>query len=148
MNQIVRPAERRFGWDLFGDFDGLVNQVLRPANNSNIERAANVAIDVKETEDAYTVHAELPGVKKQDLDISINEGVLTINAETRFEHAENQDGRVLRQERRYGKYVRSMRLGNDVDDSAVTADYSDGILTLKLPKTEQVKPKKVEVKVN
>ncbi len=149
MNQIVRPSDRRFGWDLFGDFDSLVNQMFRPAAaNPEGERASTPAIDVKESDTVYTVHAELPGVKKEDLDISINEGVLTINAETRFEHEDKENGRVLRQERRYGKYVRSMRLGNDVDEANVSADYTDGILTLTLPKTAEVKPKKIDVKVS
>lgn len=149
MNQIVRPTDRRFGWDLFGDFDNIVNQMFRPATQGGeVERAATPAIDVKENDAAYIVHAELPGVKKEDLDISINDGVLTINAETRFEHEEKEKGRVLRQERRYGKFVRSMRLGVDVDEANVSADYTDGILTLTLPKAEEVKPKKIEVRVS
>ncbi len=151
MNNMIRPSDRRFGWDLFGDFDGVVNQMFRtPSTQARQEsdRAVAPAIDVKENEQAYTVHAELPGVKKEDLDISINDGVLTINAETRYEHEDKEKGRVIRQERRYGKFVRSMRLGADVDESNVEADYTDGILILTLPKTEEVKPKKIEVKLS
>lgn len=150
MNQIVKPSERRYGWDLFGDFDEFVNQVFRAptARGDNGERAIMPAIDVAETDNAYIVRAELPGVRKEDLDVTINDGVLTINAETRYEHSEQEKGRVIRQERRYGKYVRSMRLGGEVDESKVTADYTDGILTLTLPKSEEVKPKKIEVKVS
>ena len=150
MNQIVKPSERRYGWDLFGDFDEFVNQVFRAptARSDNGERAIMPAIDVAETDNAYIVRAELPGVRKEDLDVTINDGVLTINAETRYEHSEQEKGRVIRQERRYGKYVRSMRLGGEVDESKVTADYTDGILTLTLPKSEEVKPKKIEVKVS
>ena len=150
MNQIVKPSERRYGWDLFGDFDEFVNQVFRApvTRGDNGERAIMPAIDVSETDNSYIVRAELPGVKKEDLDVTINDGVLTINAETRYEHSEQEKGRVIRQERRYGKYVRSMRLGGEVDESKVTADYTDGILTLTLPKSEEVKPKKIEVKVS
>jgi HSP20 family protein len=150
MNQIVKPSDRRFGWDLFGDFDEFVNQMFRaPAGRGNDgERAIMPAIDVSETDHSYIVRAELPGIKKDDLDVSINDGVLTINAETRFEREEKEKGRMIRQERRYGKYVRSMRLGGDVDESKVSADYTDGILTLTLPKSEEVKPKKIDVKVS
>ncbi len=150
MNQIVSPSDRRYGWDLFGDFDELVNQMFRaPApRNGEGNRAMAPAIDVSENDGAYLVRAELPGVKKEDLDVTINDGVLTINAESRYEHDEKEKGRLIRQERRYGKYVRSMRLGGDVDESKVTADYTDGILTLTLPKSEAVKPKKVDVKVS
>jgi HSP20 family protein len=150
MNQMTKPADRRFGWDLFGDFDDIINQMRRGPlyRNEEGERALAPAIDVSENDHAYVVRAELPGVKKDDLDVTINDGMLTINAETRYEHDEKKKGRVIRQERRYGKYVRSMRLGNDVDDARVTADYTDGILTLTLPKSEEVKPKKIDVKVS
>ena len=150
MNQIVKPSERRYGWDLFGDFDDFVNQMLRAptSRGDNGDRAIMPAIDVSETDHAYVVRAELPGVKKEDLDVTINDGVLTINAESRYEHTDKEKGRMIRQERRYGKYVRSMRLGGEVDESKVSADYSDGILTLTLPKSEEVKPKKIDVKVS
>lgn len=150
MNQIIRPSDRRFGWDLFGDLDDFVNQVFRAPRvaSGEGERANAPAIDVKETDAAYIVHAELPGVKKDDLNISISDGVLTINAETRFESEEKDAGRVIRQERRYGKFVRSMRLGNDVDEAQVSADYTDGVLNVTLPKTEEVKPKRIEVRVS
>lgn len=149
MNQIVKP-ERRYGWDLFGDFDDVVNQMFRsPAyREGDRDRSLAPAIDVTENDHSYVVRAELPGVKKDDLDVTINDGVLTINAETRYEHDEKEKGRVIRQERRYGKYVRSMRLGGDVDESKVSADYTDGILTLTLPKSEEVKPKKIDVKIS
>jgi HSP20 family protein len=72
---------------------------------------------------------------------------LTINAETRYENEHKEDGRIIRQERRYGKFVRSMRLGDEVDKEKVEAEYKDGVLSLRLPKAEAVKPKKIEVNV-
>ena len=150
MNQIVKRGNRLPGWEMFGDFDDVVNQLFRGgvASNSQTEQALTPAIDVSETSEVYTVRAELPGIKKEDLDVSINEGILTINAESRFEHEDKEKGRVIRQERRYGKYVRSMRLGGEVDEDNVVADYSDGVLTLTLPKADKVKPKKIAVNVN
>lgn len=149
MNAIVRSPERNLGWDVFGEFDGLLNNFFRttPVRRSvNYDTMAPV-IDVSETDDAYKVRAELPGVDKEDLDVSINDGVLTISAESKFEHNEEKDGRVIRQERRYGKYARSMRLADNVDEDKVKAEYKDGILVLDLPKAEVVKPKKIEVAV-
>lgn len=105
------------------------------------------AVDVSETENEYHVRADLPGVKKDDLDISIQDGMLTINAETREEKKEEKEGRVIRQERRYGKFVRSMRLGDAVNVGNIKASYKDGVLDLVLPKTEKVKPKKISVNV-
>ncbi len=78
----------------------------------------------------------------------MHDGVLTINAESRFEKEDREEGRVIRQERRYGKYVRSIRLGNDIDASHVKANYKDGVLELELPKVEEVKPKKIAIDVN
>jgi HSP20 family protein len=93
------------------------------------------------------VTAELPGVKKEDIDVSVENGVLTITAETRSETEEKEGDRVIRQERRYGRYLRSLRLGKTVDEKRVKASYRDGILELILPKAEEVKPKKITVDV-
>lgn len=147
MNTMMQPA-RYSAWDVFNDPDRFVegfSRVLRPATDSG--QAIVPAVDVTESDNEYLVRAELPGVKKEDLDVSIQDGVLTINAETKYEHDEKDNGRIIRQERRYGKIVRSMRLGDDVDASKVKADYKQGVLSLVLPKHEEVAPKKIDVKV-
>ena len=105
------------------------------------------AIDVSENEGAYLVKAELPGVAREDLDVTIKDGVLAINAERKKEKKDDKDGRVIREERYYGKFVRSLRLGSDVDESGIEAHYEDGVLNLSLPKTAEVKPRKVDVKI-
>jgi HSP20 family protein len=112
------------------------------------DAARSPAIDVSETESAYLVKAELPGVSRDGLDVTINDGVLTINAERNEEKKEEKEGRLIRQERYYGKFVRSLRLGSDVDESKVEARYEDGVLHLSLPKTAEVKPRKVDIKVS
>jgi HSP20 family protein len=147
MNTIVRAPERHSGWDVFNDLDSVFEGFLRPTRR-NFEGGALVpAMDVSETDHEYLVKAELPGIKKEDLEVAIQDGVLTINAETRYDNEHQEDGRIIRQERRYGKFVRSMRLGNEVDKEKVKAEYKDGILALSLPKAEAVKPKKIEVNV-
>ncbi len=146
MNDITRKSERRSPWGLFGDFDDALDDFWRPIRHED-GGAFVPAMDVSENENEYHVRADLPGVNKDDLDISIQDGVLTINAETSQEQKERKEGRVIRQERRYGKFVRSMRLGDAVDVDKIKADYKDGVLDLVLPKAEKVKPKKIDVQV-
>ena len=146
MKEVTRSPEKRSAWGLFSDLDDVFDDFWRPIRRDN-GGAFAPAVDVSETEHEYHVHADLPGVKKDDLDISIQDGMLTINAETREEKKEEKEGRVIRQERRYGKFVRSMRLGDAVNVGNIKASYKDGVLDLVLPKTEKVKPKKISVNV-
>ncbi|MDH3688024.1 MAG: Hsp20/alpha crystallin family protein [Gammaproteobacteria bacterium] len=147
MNAVVRAQEVRSPWDIF---DGVVDGLFRPVSRYSQRggQALAPAIDVIEKDGEYLVRAELPGVKKEDLDVSIQDGVLTINAQSKYENEEKKDGRVIRQERHYGKYVRSMRLGEVIDDKNIKAEYKDGILELVLSKAEEVKPKKIDVEVH
>lgn len=150
MNDVVNVNERRPLLGTFTDFDDLFEGLFTPRRVSrSFESNALVpAIDVAETDSGYLIQAEIPGVKKEDLNVSVQDGVLTINAESKYEDEEKKGGRVVRQERRYGKFVRSMRLGKDVDSSNVKAEYKDGILELKLPKLEEVKPKKIAIDIS
>lgn len=148
MTYLTRlPGRRTNLWD--ESFDNFLNGLVRPV--SWMEEAGSEAMvptmDIKEAEHEYHVTAELPGVKKEDIDINLENGVLTISAETLDEKEEREADRVIRQERRYGKYTRSLRLGEQVDEAKVKADYKDGVLKLTLPKTEAVKPKKISVNV-
>lgn len=152
MNEMTRQPEKRSVWGTFDDFDNLFDEFWRPARVGRFSGAAEgafaPALDLTETDNEYRVRADLPGVKKDDLDISIQDGVLTINAETKYEDEKKENGRVIRQERRYGKFVRSMRLGDTVDVDKVKAEYKDGVLDLVLPKAEQVRPKRIDVQVS
>lgn len=152
MNEMTRTPENRSLWGVFNDFDNLLDDFWRPARalrtGGEAGGAFAPALDVTETDNEYRIRADLPGVKKDDLNISIQDGVLTINAETRYEDENSNNGRLIRQERRYGKFVRSMRLGDAVDVDKVKADYKDGVLNLVLPKSEQVRPKRIDVQVS
>lgn len=146
-NLIPWKAERRgFPW-LDEDFDNIFEGFFRPlrAWEQAPSGALVPAIDVSEDDEQYLVRAELPGVKKDDINISLEDGVLHISAETKSEQEEKKGGRVIRQERHYGKYVRSLRLVNTVDEQKVKAKYKDGVLELVLPKSESVKPKQIAV---
>jgi len=150
MNTLIRsvrnPIARRFNDDLDTMFEGF----FRPMRWMDEETASDgmaPRLDVVERNGEFVVRAELPGVRKEDIDISVENGVLTITAESRSESEEKDGDRVIRQERRYGKFVRSLRLGKAIDEKQVKAGYKDGVLELTLPKAEEVKPKKITVDV-
>lgn len=106
---------------------------------------AGMALDMYETDDNVVVKTAVPGVKAEDIDVSITGDTLTIKAETK-EDEEIKRENYLRRERRYGSYCRSVTLPGGLKTDEAEADYSDGILTLTLPKAEEVKPKSIEVK--
>ena len=149
MHNLICSGERRLSRDVLDDFDHIINGFFRVPMVPRSEAAAQMpAMDINETEAAYLVKAELPGMRKQDLVVTINKGVLTINAEHNEKQEKKQDGRLIRQERRCGKFVRSLRLGTNVDEKNVMADYRDGVLSLTLPKAKEVQPRKVEVAIS
>ena len=150
MRELANAVERRPRARGFGDFDELFGRFFEsPWAIQDADGKAFVpAVDVSENENEYRIKADIPGVKKEDLTLEIQEGALTLSAESKYEHEEKGEGRVIRQERRYGKYARSMRLGKDVDTSNVKAEYKDGVLELTLPKLEEVKPRKIAIDVS
>jgi HSP20 family protein len=104
------------------------------------------AIDLHENKDNFIILAELPGMKKEDIEISLHEGALTISGERRSEE-KLEDGETFRTERFFGKFHRSVVLPKPVKADKVSASYKDGVLTVTLPKTEEVKPKQIEVSI-
>ena len=103
-------------------------------------------VDITEDDQAYLIKAELPEVKKNDVKVTVENGVLNISGERKFEK-EEQNKRYHRIERAYGSFTRSFAVPDDADDSAVTAEFKDGLLTVRLAKSEKARPKSVEVKV-
>jgi HSP20 family protein len=104
-----------------------------------------LAVDMYETEDVVVVKTAIPGVKAEDIDVSVTGDTLTVKAETK-EEEEIQRENYLRRERRYGSYCRSVSLPGGLETDKAGADYTDGILTLTFPKAEEVKPKSIKVK--
>lgn len=97
-------------------------------------QSPEMRVDVKETDDHYAVHAELPGVDKQDIHVNIDGATVSISAERKQEKEVKEGERVLRTERYYGKVSRSFQLGQEVDESTAKAKFTDGVLELVLPK--------------
>jgi len=109
------------------------------------EQVAQFRVDVSETENAYTIRAEIAGVKKEDINISIDGDQVAISAEVKNEKEAKDGERMLRTERYYGKAYRAFQLGQPVDDSAAAAKYADGILELTLPKRAATSAKRIEI---
>jgi HSP20 family protein len=104
------------------------------------------AVDIYETEHELVVKADLPDVKPEDLDIRVENNILTIRGERKFEKKVSED-KYLRVERACGSFSRSFSLANTVNTEAIKADYKDGVLALTIPKREEAKPKQIKVQV-
>ena len=104
------------------------------------------AVDIYETENELVIKADLPDVNPQNLDIRVENNILTIRGERKFESKVKEDN-YLRVERAYGSFSRSFSLANSVKTEAIKADYQNGVLTLSLPKREEAKPKQIKVTV-
>ena len=104
-----------------------------------------IKVDVKEDDGAYTVHAEIPGVKKEDIHVSVEGNQVSISSEVKKETEEKKGERVVHSERYFGKVMRSFTLAHEVDDAAASAKYSDGVLELRLPKKLAAAVKKLMV---
>lgn len=129
----------------FEPFDDLFKGFFRPVRFEGQPQQMQIKMDVKENDKAYTVHAEIPGVKKEDIHVTIEGNQVSISAEVRKEKEEKEGEKVLRSERYYGKVYRSFTLGQNVDDAAATAKYSEGVLDLTLPKKATTSAKKLAI---
>ena len=105
------------------------------------------ALDVYEDKDNLIVKAELPGMKREEIDLSFHDGTLTISGERKYEE-KNEGAQTYRAERFFGKFHRTLTLPKPVQSDKAKATYKDGILTVTLPKTEEAKPKQIQVNVN
>jgi HSP20 family protein len=140
--QYQRPG---LVWPAFGRLSNLQDELDRLFESPLTGWAP--ALYVREDKDNYVVRAELPGLKREDIDVSLQDGALVISGERQDEKVE-EGVEVHRQERFYGKFQRALTLPEPVAADKVKADYKDGVLTITLPKTEEAKPKKIDVSVN
>lgn len=145
MNTLTRVPLR--GWNRLGDFEQLVDDCFtRPVYGRNPEQAFAPAMDIVENETAYVVRADLPGIDKQTLAVSIKDNVLTIETNP-TQAVANKDETVIQVERRTGKYKRMLKLGNQVDAAAISAEYVDGVLQLTLPKSAESVARPIDIAV-
>jgi len=143
-------------WDPFRELEEMSNRLnrifhrptLRTGNGKEALTIADWApsVDISETDSEYLIKAELPEVKKEDVKVTLQDGVLTIQGD-RKQEKEEQGKKFHRVERSYGSFVRSFTLPDYVDDAKVKAEFKEGILNLHLPKSEKAKPKAIDVRV-
>lgn len=128
-------------------FDDAVRSLLRPWQVRMPDAAPRIRIDLSEQDGSYSLKAEIPGVKKDDIDIRVDGNTVTISAEVKSEKEEKGNGgRMLRQERQEGYTSRSLTLACPVDEDKVQATYKDGVLALTLPKKADTSTRRIAVK--
>ena len=138
--------EPRHAFDLRREFDSLIDSFWGSWGDGNGTPGAwHPRVDVSETEDAYVVHADLPGIDRKDISVTLKENVLRIEGEKK--RTSEEDKGFYRSERAFGRFSRSFRLPSALDADKISASYKEGVLSLTIPKAEVAKPKQIEVKV-
>lgn len=146
MNKVVRWTPIRNA-NLLEEFDRLFDAPLSNTRTVwNASRNWGLAVDVVENEDAFTVKASVPGISADDLDLTFEDNTLVIKGEMAAD--EEKEGETFHiRERRTGSFSRRVRFPVEVNGDAIAANYENGVLVLTLPKAEEVKPKRIEVKI-
>jgi len=147
-------------WDPLKELDAFSNRLghlfNRPENGGSTSEDTDLTkadwapvVDITEDDHAYTIEAELPRVDRDKVKVRVNDGILSITGEREFKREEKDESKKYhRVERRYGKFVRTFRVPDDVDSDQVKADFKDGVLTVRLPKNEARKPKEIDIKIS
>jgi HSP20 family protein len=131
-------------WDPFEEMNRLHDHFFRTKGLA--KQAFEVAVDIREDDDAFVVHADVPGMSAKDVHVDVEKNVLTIRGERKVEKEEGV-GAYRRVERQYGSFSRSFTLPETVDTDGISADLNDGVLELRLPKKEAPAPRSVSVKI-
>lgn len=119
--------------------------LVRPVEYGSGTEAPSIKVDVKEQEKQFVIHAELPGVKKEDIHVHVDGSVVSISAERRQEKEVKEGERVLRTERSFGKVSRSFQLGSELDEGSANAKFLDGVLELTLPKKAAAQARRITI---
>lgn len=141
MNPLA--TRKHFFDEFFRDFP--LGYSIRPLHGDPLLAPENIKIDVKDNAKSFTVHAEMPGLNKDDIHVTVDGNVVTIQAEVKQHDAESEDGRLLHSERYYGSIQRSFALPAAASETKVKAKYENGILTLNLPKKDPDGSKKIAI---
>jgi len=138
-------------WDPFSEMEAVLNRYRPQASKANTEAMKQAdwypIVDVSESDEGFHLHAELPGVKKEDMAISVHENVLTLSGKRENKHEESNN-KVHRVERSYGSFVRSFTLPDNVDTENVKAGFEEGVLNIDIPKSSEEKPKRIQVDIS
>jgi HSP20 family protein len=146
MRTLTRWEPFRGATSLQDQINRVFNDVLERTGEESSLTAWAPAVDIYETEHELVLKADLPDIDPKDLDIRVENNILTIRGERKFEKNVNEEN-YLRVERSYGSFTRSFTLANTVNSEAIKAGYENGVLTLTIPKREEAKPKQIKVNV-
>lgn len=132
---------------LFDDFfkDVAPGFFVKPLHGDPLPSASQIRIDVKETDKDFTVQADIPGVSKEDIHVSVEGSIVTLRAEIRQQDRQTEGEKVLRTERYFGKVSRSFQLGQEIDEAKAAAKFKDGVLELSLPKKAEAQAKRLTI---
>lgn len=119
--------------------------LVRPVEYGSGTETPSIKVDVKEQDKQFVIHAELPGVKKEDIHVHVDGSVVSISAERRQEKEIKEGERVLRTERSFGKVSRSFQLGSELDEGTANAKFTDGLLELTLPKKAAAQARRIAI---
>ena len=155
MNLLRWQRPELSNWPSFGRLSSLRDEIDRLfegpltefARTSRLLSGWTPALDLSEDKDNFVVKVEVPGMKKEDIDVTLHEGALSISGERKSDE-KFEDAEVYRSERFYGRFHRTISLPASVAVDKIKAQYKDGVLTVTLPKTEEAKPKQINVQVN
>lgn len=134
--------------DMFSDLDRFFNGGYQPAKSQRTQSAYSPRIDVIEHDDSYQLIAELPGVEKSNIAITVQDATLTISANNSAEEKTDTHTRVLRRERQLGQFSRSFKVGKDIQQDNIQAQYKDGLLILTVPKVKPAAPVKRTIEIH
>lgn len=143
MSQLSKFTSNSLFNDLLGD-RGSLGYFVSPLHGESL--SSNFKVDIKDTDNTYVFHAELPGVSKDDLHVTVDGSTVTIAAEIKQHDEQTRDGKVLRSERYFGSVSRSFQLPVDVDQNTANASYENGVLELSLPKKLNNMGKRIEIR--
>ncbi|GAA6133808.1 Hsp20/alpha crystallin family protein [Oceaniserpentilla sp. 4NH20-0058] len=137
-------------WDPFAEMDAVLSRYRPQVSKANTEAMKQAdwypSVDVSESDENFHVHADLPGVKKEDMSISVNEGVLTVSGKRESRHEETNN-KLHRVERSYGSFTRSFTLPDNVNAKSINASFEEGVLNIDIPKSNEEKPKRIQVDI-
>lgn len=147
MNSLIRFSPTTDMRRLQREIDGLFDSFFPVRNTGeNGDTAAwTPRVDLSETEHAYNVHVDLPGLKKNDLEINFHDGVLSISGE-RTAKTTDEHTKFVRVERSYGRFYRAFTLPQTAKSDEIEASFADGVLTVNVPKAEEIKPRRIDIK--
>tara|TARA_Y100001934_G_scaffold221203_1_gene263654 strand:- start:744 stop:1193 length:450 start_codon:yes stop_codon:yes gene_type:complete len=146
MANIFHRLERPVSWSYLASHGGLYDEVLPRQLTQRLDVATRKPIiDISETDAAYMIRAEIPGIQLDDLNLIVEDNYLLIEASRKNDVATKEDTRIIRRESSFDKFSRSIKLGSNIDTKAITAECKNGILSINLPKIQDSQSRRIEI---